>query len=244
MVQIPYSDMKALWGRSGNRCAFCRTLLSENDNNNDFYIIGEMAHIEGENQGSARFNYTMLESERNRYENIIALCPNCHTRIDKSPADFSVDILKKTKNDHEKWVSNALQSHMMQINFSELDIICKYLIQAPIADSGSIIVLPPKEKIDKNNLSIQVESLILIGMMRFNLVKDYLNRNPDIEFSDRLRAGFVKKYRELVENGNNRDELFYELFNFAALNSVDFNIQAAGLAVLTYFFEICEVFEK
>jgi hypothetical protein len=244
MGQIPNSDMKALWGRSGNRCAFCRTLLSENDNNNNFYLIGEMAHIEGENQGSARFNYTVLESERNRYENIIALCPNCHTRIDKNPADFPVDLLKKTKSDHERWVSNTLQSHMIQINFAELNIICKYLIKTPINDDESKTVLAPKEKIDKNNLSIQVENLILIGMMRFNLVKDYLNRNPDIEFSDRLRAGFVKKYHELVANGFERDELFDELFNFAALNSVDFNIRAAGLAVLTYFFEICEVFEK
>jgi hypothetical protein len=40
------------------------------------------------------------------------------------------------------------------------------------------------------------------------------------------------------------DALFYELWNFSSDYSPDFGIRAAGLSVLTYFFDKCEVFEK
>lgn len=241
---IPLSDIKSLWGKSGNSCAFCRAPLVENDSNNSVYLVGEMAHIEGENLGSARFNCNMNESERNSYGNLILLCPRCHTRIDKNPADFTVADLKKKKEDHEKWVFDTLQSSMVRINFSELDVICKYLKNTPITVGEDITLILPKEKINKNNLSIGVENLITMGMLQSKLVKDYLNRNPDIEFSDRLRAGFVRKYQELVTTGLERDGLFYGLFDFATQNSPEPEIRAAGLAVLTHFFQICEVFEK
>ncbi|OEU41506.1 hypothetical protein BGV40_14550 [Methanosarcina sp. Ant1] len=61
---IRLADVKVLWGRSGNRCALCKTHLIENDNNSDAYLIGEMAHIEGENLSSARYN-DMNEFKRN-----------------------------------------------------------------------------------------------------------------------------------------------------------------------------------
>lgn len=241
---IRASDIKVLWGRSGNACAMCKTLLAEDDTTNKPHLIGEMAHIEGENPTSARYNECMTDPERNCYENLILLCPTCHTRIDKNYSNYPVVYLHNLKKNHEKWVSETLQSRMVQINFAELDVICKFLINTPITDRESITVIPPKEKIFKNNLSIEVSNLILRGMLQSKLVKDYLNRNPDIDFSERLRAGFVKKYQESVANGFKGDALFYGLFDFAAHNSADFNIRAAGLAVLTYFFEICEVFEK
>lgn len=83
-----------------------------------------------------------------------------------------------------------------------------------------------------------------MGMLGIDQIKEYLNKNPDINFSDRLRNGFVDKYIDLKNEGLDGDDLFYELLNFASINSKDFKIRAAGLKILTYFFEICEVFEK
>ncbi|MDQ1255143.1 MAG: hypothetical protein QG646_4422, partial [Euryarchaeota archaeon] len=133
---------------------------------------------------------------------------------------------------------------ILRINFSELDVICKYLKSTSITIIENITIIPPEEKIKKNNLSFEVGNLITMGMLQSKLVKDYLNRNPDIEFSERLRAGFVIKYQKLVSDGFESDGLFYELFHFATNNSLDPGTRAAGLAVLTYFFQICEVFEK
>lgn len=50
----------------------------------------------------------MTAEERDRYHNRILLCPNHHTEVDKSIADFPVELLHQLKTDHELWVQNTL----------------------------------------------------------------------------------------------------------------------------------------
>ena len=80
-------------------------------------------------------------------------------------------------------------------------------------------------------------------MLKYGLVKKYINENPDVNFGDRLREGFVNQYSDLAKLYES-DELFNELWDFACGYSSDFGIKAAGLSVLTYFFQICDVFES
>ena len=53
-------------------------------------------------------------------------------------------------------------------------------------------------------------------MMQVKLIEHYLNKHPDTQFANRLRAGFVKKYEELCREEFNADALFYELLDFAS----------------------------
>ena len=209
-----------------------------------------MAHIEGENAGlegkslsSARYNPNMTVEERADYANLILVCPTCHTKIDNDVQKYTVDKLISIKKDHEKWVDESRRVAMPEITFAELEVIVKYLVAVPISESN-ITVIPPHEKIKRNNLSSEVGNLITIGMIQKKQVEKYLNANPDYQFSERLRAGFVNKYRELRSEGLEGDSLFYSLLEFASNNSSDFKLQSAGLSVLTHFFEICEVFEQ
>jgi hypothetical protein len=66
----------------------------------------------------------------------------------------------------------------------------------------------------------------------------------DPHFPERLKAGFVNEYDQLVEGGVRGDVLFESLLEFASQGSRDPKCRAAGLAVLAYLFETCEVFEK
>jgi hypothetical protein len=65
------------------------------------------------------------------------------------------------------------------------------------------------------------------------------------EFTSALINGFVIEYNRLREQevlvG---DALFEGLLEFACRGSSDFKQRAAGLSVLVYLFEKCEVFEK
>lgn len=242
---IPRRDMKILWGRSSYKCAICRTNLIEEKRENNQYIIGEMAHIKGENLNSARYDPHMTDEERNGYDNLILLCPTCHAKIDADPQTYTVEILKQKKTEHEKWVEESLRENIPEITFAELAVIIKYLHKAPILEKENYVtIIPPKDKISRNNLSQGTENLITIGMLQMKLIERYLNENPDIQFAERLRAGFVSKYEELKSGGLEGDALFYEMWDFASNYSTDFRIKAAGLSVLTYFFELCEVFEK
>lgn len=204
-----------------------------------------MAHIEGENPGAARYNANMTDEERNNYQNLILLCPTHHTIIDKDESEYTVGKLKQIKKDHEKWIQDSLRIQIADITFAELDVILKYLtvVDIPHGDKP-ITIIPPAKKIKKNDLSGEVVNLITIGMIQRKLIKNYLNKHPDLDFSVRLSRGFVDKYEDLRQDGLIGDVLFYELWDFASNYSDDFKQKTAGLSVLTYFFELCDVFEE
>ena len=107
-ISVP--EMKLLWSRSGNRCAFpdCNVLITEdNISATEAFPMGEMAHIVGEKEHSARWNDPLPASQRNRYDNLILLCPTHHARIDKDEG-FSVSVLHAYKAQHEAWVTERL----------------------------------------------------------------------------------------------------------------------------------------
>lgn len=240
---ITEKNIKLLWGPSGNKCALCDAEVTEEGKEGNPYPVGINAHIEGENLGSKRYNPNMTDKQRNDYVNLILVCPTCHTKIDNDVQEYTVEKLKSIKKKHEQWVAESLRAVMPEITFAELEVIVKYLVAVPISDSN-ITVIPPHEKIRRNNLSSEVGNLITTGMIQKKQVEKYLNENPDYNFSERLRAGFVKKYRELKSDSLEGDALFYALLEFASNSSSDFKMQSAGLSVLTHFFEICEVFEQ
>ena len=75
-------------------------------------------------------------------------------------------------------------------------------------------------------------------------MKKYIDDNPDQEFGERLKEGFVKEYRKLVQTEDLRSDLLFEsLLEFSSGGSSDFKRKAAGLSVLSYLFEKCDVFE-
>lgn len=243
--KIPDKEIKILWGKSGYLCAICRESLIQDKKDGCCNPIGEMAHIKGENPGSARYDTMMTDNERSKYVNLILLCPTCHTKIDTDIDKYTVELLKQIKEEHEQWVMESLEIGIINVTFAELDVTIKYLLSNPVSgNDSSLTVTPPKEKIDKNELSTDIEYLINLGLTQVKQVKNYLNANMDRRFSERLRLGFVNKYTELRKEGLKGDALFHELLAFASNYSNDITARAAGLSVLVYYFELCEVFEK
>jgi len=109
-------DIKLLWGRSGNRCAICKIELSPDGS---IETIGEIAHIVSQTNTGPRGNDPLPLEERDDYSNLILLCPNHHSKIDKIPDEWPALKLQKIKNDHEKWVSEKLENGV--ISFKTID---------------------------------------------------------------------------------------------------------------------------
>lgn len=245
-TDISKKDIKILWGKSGNRCAFpgCNVELAKEGSTGKNMVIGVMAHIKGENPTSARYDSSMSDKERNGYENRILLCPTHHTVIDNDSHLYNVGKLLEIKNNHEKWVKESLRKEEINVTFIELESITQYLLSATTEVEEELSVIPPREKIIRNQLSTSIEEYIKIGMLKSKLVTQYITQHPDVNFGERLKKGFVDKYLEFKQSDKSGDELFLELFEFASNGSSDFEKQAAALAVLTYFFEVCDVFKK
>jgi hypothetical protein len=108
-LAIKSKDIKILWGRSGNRCAICRTQLTQNASADSVaFTLGEQAHIVGEKDDAPRGKSPLSADERDSYHNLILLCPNHHTTIDKNEADWPIERLHLRKSTHELWVTETL----------------------------------------------------------------------------------------------------------------------------------------
>ena len=109
-------EIKILWGRSGNRCAICKLELTPDGNKE---TLGEMAHIVARSKEGPRGISSLSIKDRDKYSNLILLCPTHHREIDKNFPDWSVDKLHRIKTEHETWVSEQLTTG--NISVAEID---------------------------------------------------------------------------------------------------------------------------
>lgn len=235
---------RLLHAKSGNHCAMCKRRLVDGSSN-DTACVGENAHIYGEKPGSARYEVEKSSDFVNSYENLIFLCTSCHKIVDTEVDSFPVHKLLEIKKQHEKWVIEKLEEESNKFTFSELEILSKYLmgISVDVEKTPDYQVTKIKEKIKKNSLE-PVNGEINIGLIRILTVEDYLNRNPDPYFSERLTDIMSKQYNDLKAICADTVEIFQKLWDTTSGNKTEFQFRAAGLAILVYFFEKCEVFEK
>lgn len=95
-------DIRKLWGRAGGRCSICDRDLTDGG--------AEKAHMVARRLKGARGDAPLPPNQRDRYENLILLCPNCHTRVDQvEPELWPVERLEKAKAAHEERIRSAGQ---------------------------------------------------------------------------------------------------------------------------------------
>jgi hypothetical protein len=144
------------------------------------------------------------------------------------------------------WVCTSLAVEMADIGFPELEVVAKAIAASASMPSDDFLVTPPRDKMARNSLTNQVHMLLTMGLSKSKEVLCFIQHISlaDSQFPERLKAGFVAEYERLRATGISGDALFEEMRQFSSGGSREFRRQAAGLAVLTYLFECCEVFEK
>lgn len=107
-MSIGLPDTKVLWGRAGGLCSICQIKLSEDKKtSNEAFPFGEQAHIVAEEEDGPRGKSILNVGQRNSYHNLILLCPTCHTKIDKTPEDYPIELLHQLKSQHELWFEKS-----------------------------------------------------------------------------------------------------------------------------------------
>lgn len=245
---IPQPDMKVLYMLSGGKCAKCKQPLFLTKADGNVSNLSEMAHICGEKSDAARYDETMTDEQRQSYSNLMAMCPKCHKEIDDDEQKYTVPILNKMKEEHEQTVMQMLTSSIDNVTSEELSLTIKFLSKScsHSITSEDYAVITPNEKINKNNLSLQVASMIKMGLAIFPLINDYINKqsNIDFNFAKNLKDCFIEKYLELKKKDIDSNAIFAGLWDFAKNGKTDNNSIAAALSVVSYFFLECDIFEK
>jgi len=64
------------------------------------FHIAEMAHVFAATDGGPRTKPELSKHERGAFENLVVLCANCHTMVDKAPDAFSDSVMLRWKREH------------------------------------------------------------------------------------------------------------------------------------------------
>lgn len=98
-----------LFADSGGFCQnpACLEPLFKDIEDNSIHIA-EMAHIFSAVENGPRSNKSLTAEQRALYENLILLCPTCHTVIDKAEAEHPDELISEWKTNHKRRIEKAL----------------------------------------------------------------------------------------------------------------------------------------
>jgi len=134
------------------------------------------------------------------------------------------------------------QRTLERLDFAALRLILVAIQrQQPPADPP--LAAPSPRKLQSNTLSVDAAGLLCQGRRREKLVQDFFDAWPDPSFGEAIAEGFRNRYEALKTAGLGPDAIFGELQAFAGGMDGEPSRQAAVLAVLSYFFERCDIFE-
>ena len=110
-------------------------------------------------------------------------------------------------------------------------------------EPGQEPLAPPSvDKLAKNALSDDAAGLLRVGRRREALVAAWFRKNRSADLGERIAEAFRRRYARLRGSDRSPDQIFGHLQQYAGTGG-DPGRQAAALAVLSYFFERCDIFE-
>ena len=110
-------------------------------------------------------------------------------------------------------------------------------------EPGQEPLTPPSvDKLVKNELSDDAATLLLAGRRKESLVDTWFRKNPKPELGERIAEAFRQRYAHLNDTKRSPDQIFAKLQQYAGMGGSP-GRQAAALAVLSYFFARCDIFE-
>lgn len=156
-MALSLPDTKLLWGRAAAHCSrnSCGVDLTRSIQG-QHYILGEQAHLTGQSPAGPR---SIEQGGPDTYENMILLCPTCHTEIDKQPGLFPKEMLLAWKKQREETVA-AYGSERCFLLTEELSSAIKSLLDENYAFFKEY---GPKSEIAESNPSSNAYELWEIG---------------------------------------------------------------------------------
>lgn len=101
---------KLVWSKAAGLCAMesCRKSLVLERGDDSAALVGEIAHIVAHSGRGPRSDAEPSGGNRDAEPNLVLLCPNHHTEIDRDPKAWTVQRLLGIKESHERWVRERL----------------------------------------------------------------------------------------------------------------------------------------
>jgi hypothetical protein len=238
--------------KSHNRCAYphCGAVLvveavSPADSAKS---VGKFAHICAASPGGPRHDASMSDAERSSADNLIFLCGTHHDVIDSQLDHHTVDYLRDAKARHEARLSRAVRHALGEIGYADLETVCRVIGTIPLVSGRIDVPLAISEKVQLNGLSHATQTKIGDGLAQAGRVAEFVEFQSRTapQFGVRLASRFKASYYQGISDGLEPDDVFESILFHAYENSGPEDTassKAAALAVVSFLFERCEIFE-
>lgn len=192
------------------------------------------------------------KSEKLRLDRVTQNDSATQFQLDKEIEEVESQLLTITqeldKLEKEK-LRYSLANTMPDITYEDLQFATTALLKQRFHDKtilDNFIPTDPEEKMIKNALSHEIRFMLDMGLGKAREVHHFIENNAKFNFPDipeKLITALNAEYGRLIKQQIRGDSLFLALYKFAGCNSDDPRQQSAGLAILCYFFETCDVFQ-
>ena len=129
------------------------------------------------------------------------------------------------------------------MTLADLKPVIDILERLELEIDESPLSIPTDKKLEKNKLSPPVKALIQTGRLKEHLVKKYFLEGVFVDLGERIAEAFRAKYLEYKEQGMMPDQIFWRM-QLHAGSAGEPKRQIAGMTVLAYFFDRCDIFEN
>lgn len=250
-IRYTPDEHSILYGETGGVCPLCRLPILYQKKSSKKPSKGyEVAHIYPLNptplQAKDLIGYP-VPADINALENVIALCPGCHTKYDK---DFTLDELIRLKTIKDGYLSEAKAKHIASQHTIQEEVY--EILDAIVAfDSVGIEVTPINFDIStvdkklKTGMSPLQKREIKVNAISFYMrIRDHIRRlEQQDQASIRILQNQINSYYLAMnkQNPENKDLVFSYVAQWISAKT---NKPILAAKVLTSFFvQNCEVFD-
>lgn len=111
-MAIKEAIRRLIWSRAGATCAFpeCgKELIIDADGGDPAAMLGEVAHIVGHSEDNGpRADQSVPGGDRDGERNLLLLCPEHHSLVDRQVKTYTVERLQGMKETHERWIKEQV----------------------------------------------------------------------------------------------------------------------------------------
>jgi hypothetical protein len=190
----PRTDvLRALFARSGNRCAFPGCAAPLINERNQF--IAQVCHIESAEEAGERFNPEQTDEQRRSYDNLILLCYPHHVETNEV-ALYAAERLRSFKSEHERVFGQKL----FQVDESLL-----HKLSFEMEEYWRRIDVLHREQHIASDLAMEVDAAatyLQLADAASGLLDDFYQIREHLIESDRRRARSMRVTSEPAESAN------------------------------------------
>jgi hypothetical protein len=130
---------------------------------------------------------------------------------------------------------------------AEIQVLMNHLgvHDSGLMDTDDLELTAILDKLKKNGLSDAITKTIKPAMPVAKLVRDYVTNMPDPLFSQSIATDLGRRYTQLAASGGDPNVIFSDLIEYVlGARRLELRFFWAAAGIVTYYFELCDIFER